>query len=101
MLTEFKKLENDDLKATMSYITKGGVEFGFVNNDQKEVGFLAVILENAKISCEYYDIDDFLTELRDHIDIASKDLYLPENAEKLKKAKKGSQEVKDVIIDDI
>lgn len=101
MLSEFKKMDNDDIKASMSYITKGGIEFGFINNDQKEVGFLSLVLSNAVISCEYYDIDDFLTDLRDHIDIASKDLYLPENAEKLKKAKKGNQEVKDVIIDDI
>lgn len=101
MLAEFKKMDDDDIKATVSYITKGGVEFGFVNTDQKEVGFLSIVLDNAIVSCEYYDIDDFLTDLRDNIDIASKDLYLPENAEKLKKAKKGNQEVKDVIIDDI
>ena len=33
--------------------------------------------------------------------IANKDLYLPENAGKLKKVKKSDQEAKDVIIDDI
>lgn len=101
MIIEFKKKEKAKQRNGMNYCTKSGVKLGFINTEKKEAAYISLQYSHAEIRCEFSNIEKFLTEFREYIDIAAKELYLPENAEKLKKAKKSSQETKDVIIDDI
>jgi len=101
MITDFTKAELSKKQGIMTYTTKSGVKFGFIFKDKKEVGFISILSSDAEIACEFANIEKFLTEFRNYIDICAKDLYLPENAEKLKKAKKSNQEAKDVNVEDI
>ena len=101
MSADFKKRNPVKKRGSMDYTTKGGIKFGFIYTESKEVGLISILYSDVEISVEFSTIEKFLNDLRTYIDIASKDLYLPENAEKLKNAKKSNQEVKDVIIDDI
>ncbi len=101
MVEDFRKKDNAKKYGSMSYITKSGLKFGYFYNDKKEYAYVSLLYSEAEITCEFSSIDKSLTDIRNQIDIASKDLYLPENAEKLKKAKKSNQEAKDVNIDDI
>jgi len=101
MITNFAKKEESDKRGSTSYTTQTGIKFGFDYTKNKEAAFISLVYSQAEISCEFSDIDEFLNNFRGFINIAAKDLYLPENAEKLKKAKKSNQEAKDIIIDDI
>jgi len=101
MLQEFQKRTASEKRGEMSYITKGGIKFGFIYTEENEIGYLSILYSNAEFCCEFSDIDKFLLNFRKQIDIAQKDLYLPQNAEKLKKAKKSNIKAKDVLIDDI
>jgi hypothetical protein len=101
MILEFKKKEKAQLYNGMTYSTKSGVKLGFIYTEKEKMAYISLQYSQAEIRCEFSHIEKFLTDFRSYIDIAAKDLYLPENTEKLKKAKKSSQEAKDVIIDDI
>ncbi|HAM99617.1 MAG TPA: hypothetical protein DCQ26_13495 [Marinilabiliales bacterium] len=101
MLAEFKKIEKTSQKCEMSYLTSGGIKFGFVQTPKKVAATIGLQYSEAEVVAEFAGIEKFLTEMKEYIDIATKDLYLPENIEKLKKVKKTNQEAKDVIIDDI
>lgn len=101
MSADFKKRSSIKKRGSQLYTTKGGIKFGYIYSDRKEVGLISILFNDSEIYAEFSNIDKFFIDLRTNIDIASKELYLPENAEKLKNAKKSNQEVKDVIIDDI
>ncbi len=101
MINNYKNKEKNKTKGNMVYTTAGGIRIGFNYTENKKVGYLSIMYSESEISCEFSDIKDFLSELRNNIDMASKDLYLPENTNKLKKVKKSDQKAKDVIIDDI
>jgi hypothetical protein len=86
----------------MNYLTKGGVRIGYNLNPNKPVAYLAIKAGDLEISAESTSPDKFLQDLKDQFDIVNKELYLPENAEKLKKAKKsGTKDTKDVNIEDL
>ncbi|MDA3894104.1 MAG: hypothetical protein PF517_20790 [Salinivirgaceae bacterium] len=101
MLNDYRKKEDNNSHGSMTYITEGNIKIGFVQTEQKEIAYLSILYSKAEVICEFSDIDDFLSELKNYIDVASKELYLPENVEKLRKAKKSNHEAKDVIINDI
>jgi len=100
-ITEFKKMKLGANNGAMSYITKSGIKIGFNYTKNQEVAYISILFSDAEIMAEFSTIEKFLIELKSLLDIAYKELYLPENAEKLKKVKKSTQEAKDVIIDDI
>lgn len=101
MLIEFKKGEKSAQKGEMYYTTLSGIRFGFLKTVKKNAAILSLQFSDAEVVAEFSGTEKFLTEMKQFIDIASKDLYLPENIEKMKNVKKSNQEAKDVIIDDI
>jgi len=100
-ITEFKKMKPAAKNGAMSFITKSGIKIGFNYTKNQEVAYISFLYSDAEIMAEFSGLEKFLIELKSVMDIAYKELYLPENAEKLKKVKKSTQEAKDVIIDDI
>ncbi|MBI9065689.1 MAG: hypothetical protein JEZ09_00275 [Salinivirgaceae bacterium] len=101
ILADIKRKTDKNSKGSMVFITKGGIKLGYIFNTKKEIAFLSLLYQNAEIRSEYSNAKKFFEEFKGYIEIASKDLYLPENKDKLKNAKKSNQEAKDVIIDDI
>ena len=101
MLTDFKKKRTNGTHGSMVYTTLNGIKFGYNYTENTEVSYLSLENNQSETSCEFKEIDTFLNNFLNFINIASKDLYLPENAEKIKKVKKSNNELKDVIIDDI
>lgn len=101
MLTEYKNKVLNKTHGSMVYTTLNGIKFGFNYSESIEVSYLSILHNESEISCEFSSIDNFLNNFLNYINIASKDLYLPENVEKSKKVKKSNQEAKDIIIDDI
>jgi hypothetical protein len=86
----------------MNYLTKGGVRIGYNLNPNKPLAYVAIKVGDIEISAESTSPDEFLQNIKDQFDIVNKELYLPENAEKLKKAKKsGTKDTKDVNIEDL
>lgn len=101
MLTDYKKKVLNNRHGSMAYTTLNGIKFGFNYTEQKDEAYLSILHNQSEITCEFSSIDTFLNQFLNNINIASKHLYLPENAEKIKNVKKSNQEVKDVIINDI
>jgi hypothetical protein len=101
MMKDMKDRKSQKKFGEMNYITKGGIKIGYVYNSSKMVAYVSIIAGQIEVSNESASPDDFFETLKQQFDIASKELYLPENAEKLKKAKKGSGEAKDVNINDL
>jgi hypothetical protein len=99
--SELAKREKANQKGSNTYITKGGIKFGYDYTASKEAAFISLLYSNAEVMVEFSNIDKFLGQFKGFVEIASKDLYLPQNSDKLKKAKKSNLEAKDVIIDDI
>lgn len=87
--------------SSMHYSTADGLTIGYLVNEKKNVGFIGISQESAKIMCEYSNARDMLLDLKNILDILQKELYKPENLEKMKNAKKSKQKAKDVNIDDI
>lgn len=101
LLTDLSKREKTESKGACSYITKGNVKLGFNYTQVNELAYISFLYSQAEIMAEFSNIEKFFTQFRSYIEIASKELYLPQNSEKLKNVKKSNQEAKDVIIDDI
>lgn len=101
IINDINKRDANDKKGSMTYITNSGIKIGYLIGSNKEIAFISMLYSNAEIKAEFSSPDNFFEEFKEYIEIASKDLYLPENLEKLKKVKKSTQEAKDVIIDDI
>lgn len=100
-IRDINKRDANNLHGSMSYITKSGIKIGYLLSTTKEIAYISLIYSNAEIKAEFSNPKRFFEDFKEYLDIVSKDLYLPENMEKLKKVKKSSQEAKDVIIDDI
>jgi hypothetical protein len=79
---------------------QGGIKIGTITI-LKDSRYISISAGQIEVRNESTSPDDFFATLKQQFDIASKELYLPENAEKLKKAKKGSGEAKDVNINDL
>ncbi len=101
MMKDMKDRKLQKKFGEMNYITKGGIKIGYIYNSSKTVAYISIIAGQIEVRNESTSPDDFFATLKQQFDIASKELYLPENAEKLKKAKKGSGEAKDVNINDL
>lgn len=101
IIADIKSKETRNLMGSIIYTTKGGIKFGHIISSSKEIAFISLLYSNAEIRAEFSNAEKFYEDLKKHLEIASKDLYIPENLEKLKKVKKSNQEAKDVIIDDI
>lgn len=87
---------------SINYITQDGINIGFRYTDGQNIAYIEYLLKNGQtVIGEFSNPENFFNTLHEQLDSASKQLYLPENAAKLKNAKKSHQEVKDVIIDDI
>ena len=101
MLIDYKKLEANNMHGGMSYASLYGVKFGFNYTSKIERGYISIVDSNMETSFEYSNIESFLNNMLLYFNTASKELYLPENIEKIKKVKKSKQKIKDVVIDDI
>jgi len=105
MLNSFKddiiSRKKDRRYGSLTYISNDGVKFDYQYKPDYEKIFITFSKGTSPVTAEFAGSEKFFIEWHDQFEIASKKLYLPENAEKLKKAKKGDGETKDVNIDDI
>lgn len=96
------KARKETLKyGAIQYVTLDGIKLGFEYTVAKDIAYVEYNLNGGIFRGEFQYPDKIFQLIHDQLDIANRKLYLPENEEKLKKAKKSKQEAKDVIIDDI
>lgn len=93
--------KKDKRYGSLTYITNDGIKIDYQYKPDYEKVFVTFLKSSTVVNAEFNNNEKFFSTWKDQIDIASKKLYLPENAEKLKKAKKGDSDAKDVKIDDI
>ncbi len=100
-IASYKKSKWTRQYTTASYTTKNELQFGYQYTEDIKIGFLSFAIDTKRTRVEFPNIEKFLTQFKYCLEIASKELYLPQNIEKIKKVKKSKQEVKDVKTDDI
>jgi len=102
LMEDLNDRDEKNTYGSITYITKDRICFGYILTHEKEFAFVELVENNIKIRADFSNPLKFFQALSEQLDIATKKLYLPENAEKLKNAKKSKQgDAKDVIIDDI
>lgn len=103
LISDLNNRVKDEKDGEAFYITQDGIKIGYRLSPESEIAYIELNSLSSPKRAEFSNPLKFLQEINNVMDIVSKKLYLPENAEKLKNAKKQKQqeEVKDVIIDDI
>lgn len=101
MLSEIKKLDEVQQYGAMNYISKGGIKIGFEKMESLDYSYIGIQYTKALIICRFSNSQKFLADLREALNKATKELYLPKNENKLKRVKKGNQEIQDIKVDDI
>lgn len=101
-ISAYQNYKNTKQYGSMLYITDIGITFGFHINKNNSISY--IIIENNGIKARFNYINNighFYSMLDKQFEIASEFLYLPQNANKLKKVKKTYKPANDVNIDNI
>lgn len=102
LLSDLANKHKSEKQGSFSYTTNDGIKFGFLLTPQKACAFIEISENNTISRIEFSNPSKFYNELNKMFDIATKKLYLPANAQKLKNVKKQKGDnSKEIIIDDI
>jgi hypothetical protein len=101
MLSLFKTNKFKEQYCSMQYITKSNIKLGFDYTINFSAAYISILYGNREITFETSNIEKFLSKMYNSFDIASKELYTPENIKKSKKVKKSDNKTEDVDIDDL
>lgn len=100
MMKQYAPFKRNNQGIEFFYRTTDNFKFGLYQEEGSMVGKAVIETDKTIISFEMKNVSKFLRRMKEIIENANQELYLPENAAKLKKAK-SSKASKQVIDEDI
>lgn len=101
IIKDYKARKKETKYGAIQYVTLDGIKLGFEYSIEKNVAYIEYNLNGKIFRGEFQYPDKIFELIHEQLNISGQKLYLPENEEKMKNAKKSKQDSKDVIIDDI